>query len=357
MPKQLLESDFLTVDLGSVLKQQKVNKQDKPMHTDTSTDTATNSKSITNWGDELKARLKANSNLSPESRETEYEIETQFFKEFFEANDKWDAECVKQLISIGEPLKKLIKIIGFDVRANPILAFLSDDNFVIPILLKTKLLNATTFRAVYSAIAKRLVAASQFSKPNDYNIIYCPDLYTKSADEVLAYLKLQNDVLAANSSSYTKETQATNKRVFLALPNNAGKDTSELLVKVSNTDVSSISVQNLKLNSLSLAKELCNGLDVEINETEEKTVAKPGSANYKKLVRKLNTPEKQLAAILFLSLTTNSNTAKEALLNKKFSGVSKENLVKATAQIAGDMPKERLTTEAVDRLVAMLVSD
>lgn len=358
MSKQLLESDFLTVNLGSVLKSQtqaNVSKATSDSRAATvakqTSSQRSESRNISDWSKELERRLASNKSKSAETREADYAIETEFFNEYF--NKHWDTACAKQLMLIGEPLKKAIKVLGFDARVNPILAFLLDD-FVKSALIRTKLLNASTFKAIYNAVAKKLIADSQFLKANIYNIIYCPDLYKKPVSEMIEYLTLQSRTLPTDSSKYTQAHLDRNKRVFLVLPEATEKVFSNRLKQIQSADVTSKSVQNMKLNSLDTVKELINAFAGSSNRGRSKVAM--GASSQKELAQKLNTPEKKLAAIQFLSITTDSAEARKALNSKKFSGVSLQQLKNATVQIAKYMPSGSLTTKAADSLVSILMS-
>ena len=121
-------------------------------------------------------------------------------------------------------------------------------------LIKPGLLNINTFKAIYNAVAKNLVADSEFfaeSKSN-YNIIYCKDLYSKPAVEMEEYLKLQSEILSPDARSYTARDVIKNKKIFLYI------DTiDELNIKKRAEDIKNYNkdlpqILNAKLNSLKL---------------------------------------------------------------------------------------------------------
>lgn len=347
---KLLESDFLTVDLSSIAKNQRAANNINTVK-QSATDKS-NKQPISDWGKELETRLENNRKLSPEAQVSEYVIESEFFKEYF--NKNWESAVAKQLETIGEPLKKAIKVLGFARETNPILAFISNNNFVIPNLIKTKLLNEATFKAIYNAVAKKLVAQSQFLKENNYNIIYCPDLYKKPLAEIMKYLELQSNILSATAAKYTKADIAKNIKVFLELPGVTEKEFSKRLKQIDQANVAGISVQTMKLNSIKLATVIESKLGRTDQDGKHVHI---GTEGQKQLAQKLNTPAKKLAAIQFISMTTNSVKAKEALVNEKFAKVSRNDLVKATLQIARDMPAGALLTKDADNLVSILLSD
>jgi hypothetical protein len=222
MSEKLLEADFLTVDLKSTFSRQMSDEgsaSDELAATQIEIEAPENSspqrQTSFDWGKELKNRLESNRKMSSEARQSEYEIETKFFKEFFSAN--WDPDCAKQLMLMGEPLRKALKVLGFDKRVNPILGFISI-KYVQEKLIKTKLLNVNTFKAIYNAVAKKLVADSEFLKANDYNIIYCQDLYKKPLTDIEKYLKAQSTILKTSLDTYTADRQLFNKKVFVYIP-------------------------------------------------------------------------------------------------------------------------------------------
>jgi hypothetical protein len=362
MPK-LLESDFLTVDLGAVLSMKK--PQDSRINVSTeqpgevTADGATSAKKPStniNWGKELKQRLSDNSKMSREARKTDYEIESAFFTEFFNAN--WDEASANQLRQLGEPLKKVFKVLGFSTAVNPIFAFLKLP-YVQQELLQTKLLNVNTFKAIYNAVAGKLVADSEFLVANKYNIIYCKDLYKKSPEEMVKYLKLQAQTLPVNAKVYTAAMREKNRRIFV----NAmlqEKDIEKLAAILSDSTkkvrLQPISVATL--NSLEVAEAIYDAWGADAaNTSKSNTAARLGSKAQQALAAKLNTPAKTLATAQLLSMTTNSAEAKKALANKKLSEVSTADLLKATSQVAAIIPKDQLSTADADSLVSILVNN
>lgn len=348
MPKQLLESDYLTVDLNAISNKQKTGDASGSGvgSKDLQQEDRAELSQITDWAQERKKRQVANVKQAPELRKDKSEVDMEFFNDYFEnAYEEWDAVCAKQLISIGEPLKKIFIVLGFDKNTNPILAFLLDD-YVINSLLKTKLLNINTFKAIYNAVVKELVTYSELSTSNDYNIIYCQDLYKRSASEMISYLELQSEILEQGTSENIKK-----KNVFTFINDssihekNINKYAEEVKARMATAQPGT--VKKGVLNKLELAKQIHHMLD--------STESLDTSAQ-QKLSSKLNTPAQILAAIQFLSITTNNAKAKQALTNTKFSNVSTADLLKATSQIINIMPKGALDTKEVDAFVDSLLS-
>ena len=354
-------ADFLTVNLSAILKNQAPATKTNTAPAQQAAGKPIKKLTADEWAALLKERLEANSKLGPEARESDYAIETQFFKEYF--NAEWNnTEVVDQLILMGEPLKKAIKVLGFNKNTNPILAFISND-LVIETIIKPKLLNESTFKAIYNAVAQKLVAHSQFLKPNDYNIIYYPDLYRKPVGEIMMYLKLQNKLLPANASRYIKADLIRNKKVFISIPDITGKTFSEKRDQINKAEIDvnfgadkiadiKASVVNAKLNDIKFAEMLTGKQTVTpAAGAQNKTMAK------KVLVKKLNSPAKKLAAIQYIGITTNSTEAKKALANEAFAEVSRQDLLNVTMELTGNMPKKVMSDTEADELVKQIMSD
>ena len=210
MSNRLLESDFLTVNLSSITRNQQNSTNQAQQAVAANSANVSNPNAVTDWAEELKKRLADNSALGAEARESDFAVKNKFVKDYFTAN--WEAGCAKQLELMGSPLKKAIEVLGFNPKANPILGFITNE-FVIDNLIKTKLLNANTFRAIYNAVANKYTARTQFFKANTYNVIYCQDLYTKPLTDIEEYLKAQSKVLQP-SGGYSKNDIQLNRKIF-----------------------------------------------------------------------------------------------------------------------------------------------
>ena len=205
---KLFESDFQTVDIKSLFNNQKELKSETDSNVNAEDNQGAAPKSLEDWEALLDTQIKKNRSLGHEAREPEHVVETKIFEDFFKSN--WDAECARQLLSIGDLLRKAIKVLGFD-ETNPILAFISN-NYVKENIIRPGLLNSSTFKAIYEAVSENLVADSEFFRPNNYNIIYCKDLYTKTSKEILEYLKLQKKILMIHDNKYRAEDVRNNKK-------------------------------------------------------------------------------------------------------------------------------------------------
>lgn len=350
MSEKLLESDFLTVNLSSVFKRQKATDTADSDSSDTQQPTnevASDASQINDWGAELEKRLTDNSKMSAEARKTEAEIEATFFEEYFKSH--WDEDVAKQLMLMGEPLKKALRVLGFEKASNPILAFISDD-YVIDNLIKTKLLNTVTFKAIYNSVAKKLVADKEFLKANDYNIIYCRDLYKKPLDEIMRYLALQNESLDVNFSSYSAVTRANNQKTFIFIKTITTQGNTERAQEIKdlvNTDIS-VRADDAQLNDLALAETIYQVLN---------TVEKLDAGALQGLARKLKTPSMKLAALQYLNITSNSDEVKKALSKEVFRSLSAKDIIAATQVVAQFMPKVKISADDVSTLVGLILND
>lgn len=355
MPNRLLESDFLTINLQSIITKQKGNDSGpgRLETDDIKTEAETDQAKPINWEQELTKRQEANKNMSPESRKTSLEIDEQFFKEYFYAN--WDKSCAEQLIHIGEPLRKLLKGLGFNVKKNPALGFISND-YVKRNLIQTKLLNINTFKAiVFDALTGKLVAQSEFMKDNDYNIIYCRDLYKKSADEIKAYLEFQRTILKTSVGKYSSQDQIKNKKVFISIPEIIEPDINKRISLINQLDsakLPSMKQANAVLNNLKFAKAIATtgkkpAETVNLDDTDQA-----------ELVGKLKTPSQIFAALQYLSINAGSTKAAKALSStEKFKGIDAKEIVQATTWLVSNsvIPEGRLDGAQVDKLIDILL--
>lgn len=365
MADNLLESDFLTVNISSMFK--KTNTENTANNVDeTNIDKNASTKSTsgsqkTDWAKELANSLEQNKKLTPEAREKEYTIEQRFWPRYF--TEVWGKEYADILLKFGSRLQNDIKALGFVKSKNPIIAFLSLP-YVKTELLQTGLLNARTYTAISTAVQKRLVADTEFYKRSKYNIIYCRDLYSKSSDEIIKYLTHQKHCLTVTDGKYTVKTQNENKRVFLQLINKKYNTTDELVTaikeisdeKLSRADVTS---KNAKLNTLTLADKLNHNYSLKNDDLDSNTQTnKKANINIEKLVNKLDTtnPAEILAVMQYLSMTTGIEEAKKALNHKMFSDIALYKLQKATIRISDIFSKVSITKDKAKELVAQLLN-
>jgi hypothetical protein len=357
MSEKLLEADFLTVDLRSIYSG---TSADSTPASPTSRRTTSSAKpelpakgDWSAWGALLKQRLEDNAKKSATSKRNSFEVETQFFEEFFKNN--WEAEIATKLLQLGEPLKKAIKVLGFNPAkesgGNPILAFVIQD-YVQEQLLKTGLLNVSTFKAIYNAVAKKLVASSEFFTANTYNIIYCQDLYKKSANEIEKYLELQTQILKADGSKYPDDVILENKKVFLLIEAVTELDVEKQAEEINKLDESQVvaSVVGAKLNSLKLAYQIKGGKKVDTISFD--------SDEQNELVDKLDSASKIFAALMSLSLSTNNTAAGSALSNPIFDGLNASQVAEATVWLIKNnlIPKGQIRDSDAEALVNKLIA-
>jgi hypothetical protein len=353
MPNQLLESDFLTVSLKSLLAKQKSSNTNSTTETDTynnGTKTAEPEKdfsSVTDWGKELQDRLTKNNSLDETNRKSDDEVEADFFNDYFVYGDKsWDAEAASKLRNLGAPFQRVLKVLGFDKKTNPILGFVIQPHVVKKLLLPG-LLNSSTFRAIYEAIVKKLVADSELFVKNDYNIIYCQDLYKKSASEMIKYLNMQKNVLSPTASVYTKADQEKNKKTFFYIKAIKEQDINQRRAAIAKlptgTSLPIAYNASTTLNSMAFITAFI-GIQkgsAAGNNTKQTSTSR-SAAN---IAGKIKSKEQAFAAIQYLGAITGASEALKALQHSVFNDVSAGELAKATAQIVPFMKKAQLPEE------------
>lgn len=310
MPQYLLESDLseFSFSLSEIVSRNKTNTSkanDASNTSDVSKADPAKAKASkakrgtagasTDWGKVLKQRLEANQALDPESRESDQKIESEFWSEFFNAT--WEADIAKKLIAI-DLLKKDIKVLGFNAKVNPLIAFLKD-KYVQTNLITTGLFNSSTFNAIHNALAKKYIAHSEFKKANSYNILYCKDLYSKPVADMITYFMYQSKNLPVNIESYQEERLNRNKRIFLQV----GKDSV---------------LKDAKLNSLNEIKQLLKNMGVASSneleqESQKNTNTGKTSKDFNMFVQQLKDLAQIHAALLFISMATGFEGATKAL--------------------------------------------
>ena len=350
-------AEFLTVNLGNVLKNQKAYTDIDPVERqeNTAPRQERDLSHISDWAKELKDRLAENKALEANERQSDYEIEAQFFEDYFNnANKLWDEACAEQLISLGEPLKKAIKILGFNHRTNPILGFIIN-SYVINNLIKTKLLNVNTFKAIYNAVSKKLVAHTEFMKANDSNIIYCQDLYRRSAAEMEKYLNIQSKILKPSASEYTEEDIEKNKKVFFY--HKAIKEHGTLDALPAGASLHSAKSSGTKMNSLDFASTLAGASNKSTSST---TDSGNSASTASSLARKItsgngNTSAQAFAAIQYLSATTDIPEVKAALKYEAFKAIPMEAFIVASANVTKIMKEADLPDAEVKSFISLLL--
>lgn len=306
------------------------------------------------WKDLLNKHIDDNNKLSASEKKTQYEVESEFFREFFTEN--WGHVIGEKLMLIGDPLTKAIKVLGFDPTKNPILGFIRQKR-VVTNLIATEKLNVETFKAIYNAVANNFVAHSELIKEKpkneEYNILYCLDLYNKPVKEMLDYLRLQSQILQVSASQYTAEDQLKNKRAFLFVSKDAEKnelpqEETKRAAKINELGHDQLPIlTSATLNTIALARAISNN-----------PITKLDNDGQDALVAKLSTPAKKCAALLALSLTTNNTKAKEALKDSFFTSLPSDKVFNEVNWLATNniMPKGQLNKTDADFLVAKILA-
>jgi hypothetical protein len=270
-----------------------------------------------------------------------------------------DATLVKKLLALGEPFKRACKVLGYSTEpnngGNPILAFVLQE-YVIINLIKPGLLNANTFKAIYNAVAKQLVADSEFFAQNSYNIIYCKNLYKKSPKEIEEYLTLQKSILKPSAEVYSANDQLDNRKTFLYIKgiNNSIGEEELNIIKRANAikklpDARKIpSVFKADLNSIELARQIHEG-------SNDYTIRR-NADELDKIVEKLPDLASKFAAILLLC--TKSAEAKGALGHSKFRELNQRQIANAFIKLssANVLPRGQLQKEDASLLVGKILA-
>lgn len=274
---------------------------------------------------------------------------------------KTDPALVKKLLALGEPFKKACEVLGYNIDnkngGNPILAFVLQD-YVIQNLINTGDLNVSTFKAIYNAVAKQLVADSEFFKDNDYNIIYCKKLYKKTPKEIENYLILQSEILRPTAEVYTKQDQEKNRKIFLYIKdikNNSNEEELNIIkraAKINNPENSFVvpTVKTAtKLNDIELAKEIYEKAgDAHIYRSTE---------DLDKIVVRLKNLESKFAAILLLC-SSNTEATKEALNHPEFRELNQRQIANAFMILSQDamIPRGQLRKDVAKLLIQKILA-
>ena len=260
---------------------------------------------------------------------------------------------IKKILALGEPFKKVMRVLGNDKKTNPILAFVLQ-KYVQQNLLVNNRLNSQTFKAIYNAVANKYVVDSEFYKANDYNIIYCKDLYTKSPAEMEKYLKLQGKLEASKlkftDKVYSRATQNENKQVFISTKISDKPvitDRAANIKATSPANFENLNVQEAKLNSIELAEAI-------LGAEQEKTIPLSNVAQ-DKIVKALDTLAKVYVVIQSLMLHSKSNKAREAIVvyRDKFANLTQEQITASTEWLAKNnvLPREQIQLSDADALI------
>ena len=216
----LSEAKFYNINLAK-FKTNTANKNDSTSEGEAATKEPEKlpHKTTTSWKKELDKRKIANSELPPEKRKHADVVEHYFWETFYYNFTKYDSQKTQALLAIGKQLRDDIATYGFTTEDNAILAFLQQP-YVSNSLIRTKKLNSNNYRGFHAALVRDLIPANELRTENNYNIIYCLDLYNKSAADFLKYIVFQGYTLDIERTSYPERTQLKNRKVLLVTADN-----------------------------------------------------------------------------------------------------------------------------------------
>ena len=177
-------------------------------------------------------------------------------------------------------------------------------------------------------------------------------MYRKTPKEIEDYLILQSKVLKASAASYDANTQHFNQKVFIQIAGVQETDIKKRAALINKPDVQAPNANDpgATLNSLELAKQISG-----TQATQEVALS---SEEQSELLNKLATPEDAAAAIMALSLSTESKKAKEAITSEAFTKLNGGKILAAMNKLATTsiLPKGQLNTTAADALVIKLLT-
>lgn len=239
MPYTSKESDFVIINLDDIFASYDADANVASVH------------------DKRQSSQQSSSKSSDTNASIESELMSQGINE----------HTVKKIMTFGEPLKKVLRVLGFKkddpkTKKNPIMAFIKQ-KYVQNNLINNGLLNINTFKPIYNAVSKKLVANSEFFNVNDYNIIYCKALYKKPAAEIEEYITLQSKVLGYSATSYPAELLKLNKKLFLA-----GASSNDTLATQNATELNDLNfirklVGSEKSDMDKLVSKILSAIDAE----------------------------------------------------------------------------------------------
>lgn len=272
------------------------------------------------------------------SRKSKGEAELEFFNAFFSCY--WSKNVTTKLLQ-NHLLQSDIKALGFDPLLNPILAF-----FLNPFtkeLLENGLLDKIKYKAIHNSVAKHLMAESEYVKENNYNVLYCLDLYNKTAADIETYLAYQKSILVPSMKKYSDKTKARNVQIFLA---NGSEDMKSA---------------NAKLNTLEDIKEIIEKVTGKSLSTGEESdnAQKAGNSheNFVQLVNQISSEAGIVAFLQYISMNAGYKTVEKALA--EFSkGVDASAVLRATGPISAltteYLGNKRLTKAEAQELLELL---
>lgn len=294
---------------------------------------------LKDWEQELKRRIARNAKKDQSHRKPVGEVKNKFWAAYFKAN--WKPEVAKKLYQI-DLLKTDIEDIGFDPLLNPLLAFFLRE--YTQKLVLADLINAENFKALNNAVAEGYVADSEFLKENNYNILYCQDLYKQTSRDIEEYLRLQKSILKPDAQAYSAKTRNVNIKIFLENGSKSMLDPSAKLSSLDDVDDYIVKITGKRPSSES----------GDIEDKARKGRNDTSRESLVALVHKLSGQVELLAALQFVSMSTDSDDAKKALKNTRVEA-SAADLMSATAKISKYLKGMRfddLTTKSFVELLS-----
>lgn len=372
MAEKLLESDFLTVNLSKIFKGKGTGTGAKPGTAGAKSEIELQDLEIRGdmpWEEWLKRKQEENKKLPKEQQLSEYTVETEVFKEFY--NEEWenDADLTKKLLDIGDLLRKAFKVLHFNAANNPFYNFLKGEFG--KDLVKKGLLNASTFTAIFEAISNKTIVTSEFNAENNYNIIYCYSLYKKSPSDISKYLKLQADILKPNAAGYDAKNKLRNKEVFVKIKpakaeNENNKDIKAIAARIdkfAKAGQLDKAIQRhggwkeIPLNDYATAKGIHNALGSKYTEDDTASV---DSKEQKNLLDKLNSSAEIFAALQLLNAYSGTADVRKALSvatnHKNVSALSQADINAAQPVAAKIIPKGKIDPKDAKALASALLS-
>ena len=239
---------------------------------------------------------------------------------------KVNPEAAKKIVGFGDPLKKAISVLG--TEKNPILAFLVQE-YTQNNLIKTGLLTAETFKAIFNAVASKLVSNEELAKDNDYNIIYCPDWYKKNLTEMITYLKIQKAI-----KGFLSDNRPKNKKVFF------GDEKAD--------------ARSAKLIDIKVAKETAGVDSDDTVETEEQ--AEKAQNSLSSFINKLTTPAEYFSVLSYLGMKSDVKEISTALAHEKFKSLTGEAIAKANQTVFKKLKNIKISEDTAKIVVSLIVS-
>lgn len=310
-----------------------------------------------NWKQELEDRLEANRLVSPDLKRPIQEIEDEFWIDCFIS--LWPEELLENLQLLGGYFKKDLLNWGFSADSNPMVAFLNQ-NFVQKKLLLTKKLNANSYMALHNAVVKKYLSLVEFRKANDYNILYCLDLYNKLPADIYKYLELQKVILNPKKTTYSAEIQTLNKRIFIKLKST---DTNLVTVakaqlRVAKDKIAKLNIRTAELNNFDLIKELLSQANLEdASAANQEEPEEASSAEISEITNNVKTRDD--AAALTSFLTGKAKTSKDL---KKITSFTLKYLedtkvsAEEVSKIASKIGTKSISSEAIEAILYNLLS-